>query len=235
MMVKEMLLWGRRLARAAAGRDVVHRAEINVPSMRLGSDYGGWVVCTDEITSESVVYSFGIGEDATFDLALISEYGLTVHGFDPTPKAIAWVRSRDLPAAFRFHDIGIADLDGTATFNAPKNPRNASYTTHPAAGDSRYAVEAEVRRLGTIMRQLKHQHVDVLKLDVEGSEYAVLADIVASGLNVRQILVEFHHHFENIPVDATKQAVELLRRHGYQLFHVSPKGEEYCFIRRENV
>jgi len=37
----------------------------------------------------AVVYSLGIGEDISFDLALIEKYGARVHAFDPTPKVNA--------------------------------------------------------------------------------------------------------------------------------------------------
>ncbi|WMW22216.1 hypothetical protein RE476_12730 [Methanolobus mangrovi] len=38
---------------------------------RLGSEYGGWAFCPENVGEQSVVYSFGIGEDISWDEALI--------------------------------------------------------------------------------------------------------------------------------------------------------------------
>ncbi|HEX7718479.1 MAG TPA: hypothetical protein VF389_01635, partial [Woeseiaceae bacterium] len=46
---------------------------------------GGWWFHPDTLHIDSIVYSFGIGEDVEFDLFLIERFGLVVHAFDPTP------------------------------------------------------------------------------------------------------------------------------------------------------
>lgn len=220
----------RRLAKGAFGRDVTHRIDITVATERFGSEYGGWSVMTEDLSSESVVYSFGIGDDASFDLELIERFGLNVHAFDPTPKAVEWVASKPMPAGFVFHQIGIADRDGTATFNAPKDPRQVSYTLAEHEGDQTRAVTSEVRRLSTILSDLDHEQIDILKLDIEGAEYSVIVDFLGEHIDIGQVLVEFHHAFETIGIDETNRAVELLRANGFLLFDVSPRGEEYSFV-----
>lgn len=62
--------------------------------------------------------------------------------------------------------------------------------------------------------------IDFLKLDVEGSELAVLRDLEASGAirQMRQMVVEFHHHL--CPTqDNLSECLALLERNdfGYQL------------------
>ena len=54
-----------------------------------------------------------------------------------------------------------------------------------------------LRDVGAIMRDLGHERVDVLKLDIEGAEWAVLKALLAtpkllSGGAVRQLLIELH-------------------------------------------
>ena len=44
-----------------------------------------------------------------------------------------------------------------------------------------------------MMRDLGHDHLDVLKMDIEGAEYAVLDDMLQSDILPDQLLVEFHH------------------------------------------
>ncbi len=223
----------RRLARAAVGRDVAHRAEIHVSSERHGSEYGGWIIHPDSLSADAVIYSFGIGTDVSFDLSMIAKFGVIVHAFDPTPRSVAWVESQSLPAAFIFHRLGIADFDGKATFRAPPRPDFSSYTLVPESRDSENMVVAEVRRLVSIMDQLGHGRIDVLKLDVEGAEYGVIEDLLSAELDITQLLVEFHHGFETVGIEKTTQAVARLRESGYKLFYVSPRGEEYSFLRND--
>src|SRR5215217_3108537 len=45
---------------------------------RLGSRYGGWTIPTSLLSSDSICYSAGVGEDVTFDLALIERLGCDV-------------------------------------------------------------------------------------------------------------------------------------------------------------
>ena len=221
---------GWRLAKAAVGRDVSHRADVKLPTEWFGSAYGGWVVYTRPMSSDSIVYSCGVGEDASFDLALISRFEMTIHAFDPTPKAVDWVGAQDLPPSFMFHPLGIASFDGAATFNAPPRPQDASYTLVQGRGNATVTVQADVRRVSTVMTQLGHDRIDLLKMDIEGAEYDVIEDLVASQLDIRQLLVEFHHSFETIGVEETYRSVALLRSRGFKLYYVSPRGEEYSFV-----
>lgn len=225
----------RRLAKASFGRDVSHRPEVSVPTKRFGSRYGGWTVCTHGLSSNPIVYSFGVGEDVTFDLEMIATFGMDVFAFDPTPRAVTWVASQRLPSQFHFRSIGIADHDGDAVFYAPKNPDFASYTIASNEGDRSQAVTSPVQRLSTIVEELGHERVDVLKLDIEGAEYGVIPDILNSRIPIGQLLVEFHHSFRSIEIGQTNDAVDLLRAHGFKLFAISPRGEEYSFIHRDRL
>ena len=58
-------------------------------------------------------------------------------------------------------------------------PENAvSGTVVPAAVADQETVAVPVSRLSTIMSELGHERLDVLKMDIEGAEYAVLDDML---------------------------------------------------------
>lgn len=220
----------RRAVRGALGLYLYLPVQISVPVQRLGSDYGGWWICPRDIHQDSVVYSVGIGTDITFDLSLIQKYGVTIHAFDATPASIAYLKTRQLPSSFKWYPLGVAGRGGLATFFPPPNREHVSHTLLDRPATSDPAIKVEVRRVSTIMRQLGHQRIDVLKMDIEGAEYEVLQDILNDGVEVRQILVEFHHRFAEGGIRRTRWAVNALNAADYRIFCASESGEEYSFI-----
>lgn len=231
-LAKRMVQRARRRIDVMRGRDVDVALDKQLPNERFGSDYGGFYVHAPAVDASSVVYSFGVGEDVSFDLAMIERFGVTVHAFDPTPKSIAWVRAQKLPSKFVLHEVGIAGYDGTASFAPPENPNHVSHTLLARESTKDRAITVQVKRLSTLLRELGHDRIDVLKMDVEGAEYDVFDDILGAGIAIRQILVEFHHRFPNVGVQQTVNATAKLRRAGYDLFAVSDNGEEYSFLKR---
>ncbi len=220
----------RHAVRCATGRDIQFPVQTTVPAVRHGSQYGGWWICPLGLGRDSVVYSVGIGTDISFDLSLVETYGVTVYAFDPTPASIAWVKAQQLPTHYKWQKLGVAAHDGRATFFPPANPEHISHTLIHRPATSDRAIQVEVRRLSSILRDLDHNRIDVLKMDIEGAEYEVLDDILDSGLAVRQILVEFHHRFSGVGIESTRRAVNRLNAAGYRIFYASETGEEYSFI-----
>lgn len=198
--------------------------EFKCKAIFLGSEYGGWAIPDGYVEKTSVVYSFGVGQDISFDSEMIKKFGVVIHAFDPTPKSVSWVGSQRLPSNFKFYPIGLADFDGDALFIPPDNPEFVSYKMISVRKSER-ANTFPVKRLATIMAELGHPHIDILKMDIEGSEYAVIDDIRASKIQPSIILVEFHHRWSEFGVDKTKQAINTLRAIGYQLFYVSARDE----------
>jgi FkbM family methyltransferase len=213
--------------RLATGADPWIRPDVRI---RV-ENHGGWCLWPASLSRTSVVYSFGIGHDVAFDLSVIETFGADVHAFDPTPSALEWVRRQSMPPAFHVQEYGIASFDGIATFGPPTDPVNPSFSYRGSESPPSGAVTGTVRRLSTIMRSLGHDHVDLLKLDIEGAEYEVIDDLLAQQLDVRQLLVEFHHRKPWIGVEKTRTAVGALRGAGFELFHISPIGQEFSFRR----
>ena len=221
-----------RIVRTLRGKDLLIFPEMNVPQATMGNPGADWTVAVNELNQNSVVYSFGIGTDISFDLALIEKYNLTIYAFDPTEKSIQWLKEQSLPQNFRYFQLGLADFNGKATLFPPDNTKHISHTLLSSQYLNKDSYEIEVRTLKTIMESNNHHHIDLLKMDVEGVEYGVLENILASGVVVRQLLVEFHHRFKNVGLDKTKKAIENLRKSGYQIFSVSVSGEEYSFLKK---
>ena len=222
-----MGLWRRIVARTPR-----FSLDATVESMHLGTTYGGYAVVPAALSADSIVYSFGVGEDASFDLALIDSIGATVHAFDPTPRSQAWVSAQTWPDRFHFHPLGVAGADGTLTLHAPPDPTHVSFSPVARKGSDE-AVEVPVRTVRSLMEQLDHDRVDLIKADIEGAEYDVIADLLAHGPRPGQLLLEFHHHLPTIALSRTKKAIADLRAAGSQLFDQSEAGAEMSFVHRD--
>ncbi|MDP2157749.1 MAG: FkbM family methyltransferase [Nitrospirota bacterium] len=223
----------KKAIRRKVGLELEYKVNVDCPGkVFLGTDYGGWCICPEKITSASVLYSLGVGEDISFDSAMIEKYALQVFAFDPTPRSIAWVKGQDLPENFCFNDFGIASCNGTAMFYPHPNPKHVSHTVLTRRKCGGQGIEVQFRKLKTAMDMLGHTKIDILKMDIEGSEYEVIDDLLTSGIEVGQPLVEFHHEkFKNIGVSHTKKSIEKLRKSGYRIFYTSPRQREFSFMR----
>jgi FkbM family methyltransferase len=218
----------RRIVRPLVHRRL-HRPEIRVRHRVYGSDYGGWPVLDGSIDAQSVLYSFGVGEDISFDLAVIQQFGATVHAFDPTPKCGEWIARQPLPGRFHFHDFGIAASDGEVQFYPPANPDHVSYSLQPTGPGQGRPVMRLVHRLSTIMGKLGHAKPNVVKMDIEGFEYGVVDSMLNDGILPTQLLIEFHHGLYGLTNEHTETSVTRLRSVGYRIFYVSGVGREYGF------
>jgi FkbM family methyltransferase len=218
-----------RAFRKWTGR-VLHVPDIELPTETVGSSGGAHTILRDSLDARSIVYSLGVGEDASFDLELIERYGCRVHAFDPTEHSIAWARVNIDHLLWTLHPIGIAANDGEAAFTPPADRSHGSFfRTADDVVRNQEAVRLSVRSLPSIMRELSHDRIDLLKMDIEGFEYEVLRSVLASPVRPAQIAVEFHHRMYGHGPAATNQAVTALRQNGYYLFHISDTGREYSF------
>lgn len=224
----------RHRLRKVLGREPSFHLDMKITSVELGESGASWRLSLEELSADSVVYSVGVGTDISFDRALIAATSATVHAFDPTPRSTSWIKKQSLPARFSFQPVGLYDHDGDLSFFAPPDPDHVSFSITGSGREAR-AVGLKVQRLATLMRECGHLHVDVLKMDIEGSEYAVIDDIVKSAYSIGQLLIEFHHWMPGFSVQQTENAVKALRGAGYRLFAISDTGHEFSFIHRNAV
>lgn len=209
------------------------KKEVKIPKKWFGNHYGGFFVATDYINEKSIVYSFGIGEDISFDTALINKFNCKIYGFDPTPKSIRWINSQDLPNGFKFYDFGINYQSEKAIFYFPKNPNFVSGSVIAQNNvNTEEGIEVDLKTLKDTAELLGHSKIDVLKMDIEGSEYAVLEEILQSRFEIGQILVEFHDRFFEDGRERTMRILNEMKKFNYVVFGISDTFEEISFIHK---
>ena len=220
--------WQRRRLLARHGVGV----ECSTESYSAGARSGTWTVVTEGLDRDSVVYSFGVGDNLAWELALIRRWGLTVHAFDPTPRSIEWVRDQPLPSELIHVPLGLADHDGVQAFALPRSSKSVNYRPASSGETIDRAVTCPVRRLETLRREFGHDRIDVLKMDIEGGEYDVIEDVVAE--SPHQVLIEFHHRADGTGFDRTLTSLHRLRDCGYRIHWISRRGLEFGFVRTDH-
>ncbi|MFC1960141.1 FkbM family methyltransferase [Chloroflexota bacterium] len=185
---------------------------------KLGTNYGGWVIPSSILNENSICYCAGVGEDISFDLALIKNYGCPVYAFDPTPRSKTYVDQNAAGIAeFHFHPSGIWDENTTLKFFSPQNSEHVSHSIGNLQNTSDY-FEAPCKTIPTLMQELGHTHIELLKMDIEGAEYQVIDSIIKDDLCIKCLCVEFHYKPNN--THQLRQAVNSLIKCNYKLISV---------------
>jgi FkbM family methyltransferase len=232
---KELFAKMLRLRKVIKGIDTFVKQDISIPVTSFGNPGASWTLFTRDLSENSIVYSFGVGDDISFDLGLINKFDLQIFAFDPTPKSIDWISTQNLPKQFVLHPVGLANYDGKAKFHPPTNPDHVSATMLERTETKDQAYKVEVKTLKSIMQELGHKNLDLLKMDIEGMEYDVIDDLKAKNILPSQILIEFHHRFKGVGVKKTKECINTLHSMGYFVYFVSETGEEISFIRKDKL
>lgn len=223
-----------RIRKVVSGRDFYISRQVKISRMTFGNRYADWTFCPDGLGEDSVVFSFGVGEDISFDLQMIDHFRVQVHAFDPSQGSKKWLDSQNVPEEFHFYPYGLAHKDGHISFTQPTEPgiRSLRMTDPEKKSELKETTfSLPVQRLSTILRKLGHHCIDILKMDIEGAEFGVIEDIISSPVPISQVLIEFHHRFSNFSVHHTRKAIARLNDAGYSIFNVSGSGEEISFIK----
>jgi FkbM family methyltransferase len=213
--------------------------------IKLGTSRGGWTLPRYSIRFGCTALCVGAGEDISFDVEL-NKRGVTVYTIDPTPRSKEHVR-QVLSAAeegslvsvnrsdaefydlqgfdkrrFTFLDVGLWEENTSMRFFAPQDHRHVSYSIVNLQHTDQW-FEAKCMTLGSVCDSLNIRKVDILKLDIEGAEYAVLKNMVASELRPGILCVEFDEIINPLDGDFMERildAVRMLKGAGYRLRHV---------------
>jgi FkbM family methyltransferase len=181
------------------------------------------------------VFSFGIGEDISFDREIIEKYNAFVYAFDPTPRAVKFINAQDLlEKDFKFFPLGLDVYDGEVNFLLPPEndpePSGSIFKRERLKGGTE--IKVQVRCLRTLMKLTGVSKIDILKMDIEGSEFSVIDDILVNKIDFSQLCVEFHERIFTDGREKMKRAVTNLREHGYYCCACGSNGHEATFIKK---
>ena len=152
---------------------------------RVGSIYGGWwspeLASSDE--TNMVLISAGLGFDTSFDKEM-ARRGYFVIGLDPSLASCQLaIRNLDDFSGVRIINKGLSTYVGQQVFYEPKKD-NDSWSTlnlHEAQlSDSKSFEVTTLDQLFSEITELQNADFRYLKMDIEGSELAILENNISS-------------------------------------------------------
>ena len=129
------------------------------------------------------------------------------------------------------YPYGISDTDGDAKFYLPDNNSCGTASADKQGGAETYII-VPMKTLRTIAGELGHKYIDLLKLDIEGTEFDVVPDILKSDIQVGQFCIEVHNRFFSDGDLRIKALISRMNEAGYYVVSVSPNYEELTFIKK---
>jgi len=227
----------------------------SVKLVHLGTAYSGWQVPENGFREGDVVLSAGAGQDISFDIELARRFGCRVHVLDPAPRAVEHFETtkrlleggpnapinnsetelyEGAPGLFdrlAYHPVGLWKKNTTMRFYAPRNAPHVSHSIRKLHGMAK-GFDAVCERIADFAARNGIRRIKVLKMDIEGAEFAVIRDMLRSRVRPEWLLVEFHpgqSRWERILKPKTILHTALLRLSGYRL--VSRSGWDFIFAR----
>jgi FkbM family methyltransferase len=239
----------KKVIRAIAIRRAQRDVEPLNNLVHLGSLTHGYKVPGNYLGNNSICYCVGAGTDISLDIELVTNFKAQVFIFDPMPYALAhfqglvnntragqpfmadndeqgyrYAITNDELATITYRATGIWNEKKLVRFYSPTKTTYAGHSITNLQNTADY-IEAPVDKLQNIMRELGHAYIDLLKLEIEGSEYTVIDNMLADKLDVRIVLVEFDefHHRSGLArllaIRHIEQSSRKLRKAGYKLVH----------------
>lgn len=156
--------------------------------------------------------------------AVLARGGAEVHAFEPNPDAFAILSERTRGMAnVHLHQKAVLDRDTTMRLflhlNYGRNPERFSAGSSLIAEkrnvDERAGIEVAVIDLPAFIAALGRP-VKLLKIDVEGAEYAILDALIDRGLidRIERVFVETHAHTIPSLAEADARLRRRIAEHG---------------------
>jgi FkbM family methyltransferase len=151
---------------------------------------------------QDVVLDIG-GHVGGFAAAIHARHGCTVHIFEPVLEFCnhCKVRFRDV-SQVQSHCYGLAAVDGRFAIS------NANEASSLHVGNLDGGEIVEVREAGGAIAKLGIDRIGLIKMNIEGAEYEVLAALIEAGIVARSrfLLLQFHTVGDWVPARETLRA-----------------------------
>jgi len=186
--------------------------KFNYDLLRIGrNNDGGYLVEKNSIKNSKTLISFGIGSDWSFEANFKSIVNVKIFAYDYTLNNYFWSQQpKDLVILFN---------------NFFKNENNNYFINKKISKVGIKHHESFSLEIADILNGLEFNAEPpfFFKIDIEGSEYRILDDLVKYSNNIEGIVIEFHQadlHLERI--------INFIKNINLKLCHIHANNFENC-------
>lgn len=154
-----------------------------------------------------------------------------VFAFEPDPESyrVLEMNTADLPSISAFN-VGLCDRDARSELYIGTVDRSTNSLGNSSL-NSKSSVAVELRDASVLLEDLAPGPIDILKLDAEGSEPAILHALAQRITTVRAIYLEYHDEAARREIDAMLAPTHVLSQ---GIIHSVHRGE-LVYIPRSEV
>lgn len=212
------------------------------------------------LNENSIIYCVGAGEDITHDIELANKLNSKVYIFDPTPRAIEHVKyvkdvfnNEKIPISSNRYgggdpnywnillsnkinsdniilkEYGLFTEDSTLKFYKPSNSEYVSHSLVHGMKSDDYLI-VNVKSLNTIMKELNHNTIDLLKIDIEGCECDVIDKMLDDKIFPKYLSVDFDLGWTGEKIQDRNRCIETIKKlqlNKYVIIH--HHGSDFSF------
>jgi FkbM family methyltransferase len=145
-----------------------------------------------DLGSDSVVFDVG-GYEGQWASDLFSKYQCHIHVFEPVPQYARAIEQRfKRNPKIQLHRFGIAETNKKVDLII----NEASSSSYRGKGEN---ISIQLKPVEWFLKKYKINHVDLMKLNIEGAEYDLLEHMLKVGLvpKVSNFQIQFHDFAPN--------------------------------------
>ena len=186
--------------------------------VRIGkSNDGGYLVCKKAAKQSEFLISFGISNDFSFEKHFVELNKVPVHAYDPSISLKFFIKHILINLIRLNLKNFMSEIINTLKFyNFFNNKDNSIYFVKIGVGGNR--IWKNIRFEGIIKKTNFNKKI-FIKIDIEGSEYRILDDIIKFEDHIKGIVIEFHQVDLNI-----ERINDFIKKTNLKLIHIHPNN-----------
>lgn len=224
------------------GGDAIIKRDVVLDLCNVGNyEMDSAFICLDKLMKkkEIIIVSAGIGDQINFELDImerLKDKRVILLAIDPTPKSLKFLSDSVLPDDFVVVPYALCGKNEELSFALPAAEGWTSGSTEELLEDGRQ-LKTEIKVQGKTLKTILEEHgiekIDLLKMDIEGSEFDVLDNILSDGIPVEQMTIDLHHHIMKNNTHLVKNLIDKLHKSGYQICYVDKMHYNICCVMAE--
>lgn len=194
---------------------------------------GGHFLEIATIAKNNIVFDLG-GNLGNFSKEMVERFDCICYTIEPNPQLFIQLPTHQKIILLNY---AITEKEGDVEFKISENHEASSiYLSIASKWNHQKTIMVRGRTLKNIVDELSIQHIDILKVDIEGAELGLFKSLSDSDIfSIKQITVEFHESFDSSLADETYATVKRISNLGFFTIITSTgKYSEVLFLNKNH-